>query len=207
MGAKLSCPDGFEQGLMFTCHAQCPSEFKYLQLASSTIGPPLEKCVHTSSNEFSFLLNPLPMIEPGNPVPSTFPDELERVKTAASRVKKDVEKQKLLQSSVYNYVQDYERIQSEYSAFKEARSAVDKLKEVKDSLKPFRPPTAPASDLEKERKEITALARRNLYFIQVALFLVVLVMLSYVTLPLETANLIAFALLCVGIALGFFLRK
>ena len=207
MGAKLSCPDGFEQGLMFTCHAQCPTDFKYLQLASSTVGPPLEKCVHTSNNGFSFLLNPLPMIEPGNPVPSTFPQELERVKEEAARVKKDVEKQQTLQSSLYNYAQDYERIQSEYAAFKESRSAVDKLKDVKNSLKPFRPPTAPASDLEKERKEITTVARRNLYFIQVALFLVVLAMLSYFVFSLETANLIAFALLCVGIALGFFLRK
>jgi hypothetical protein len=81
------------------------------------------------------------------------------------------------------------------------------FKEVINSLKPFRPPTAPASDLEKERKEITDIAKRSLYFIQIALFLVVVAMLSYVILPLDTANLVAFALLCVGIALGFFLRR
>lgn len=80
------------------------------------------------------------------------------------------------------------------------------IREVKDSLKPFRPPTAPASDLEKERKAITDAARRNLYFLQVALFLVVIVMLCYVILPLDYANGIAFLLLCVGIALGFFLK-
>lgn len=82
-----------------------------------------------------------------------------------------------------------------------------KIREVTDSLKPFRPPTAPSSDLEKERKEITNLATRNLYFIQIALFLVVLSMLSYFMFSLDTANLIAFGLLCVGIALGFFLRR
>jgi Ca2+/Na+ antiporter len=84
--------------------------------------------------------------------------------------------------------------------------AAHEIARVKDSLKPFRPPTAPSSDLEKERKAITDDARRNLYFLQVALFLVVLVLLSYVTLPLEYANAISFLLLCVGIALGFFLK-
>jgi hypothetical protein len=86
-------------------------------------------------------------------------------------------------------------------------SLTAKIREVTDSLKPFRPPTAPSSDLEKERKEITNLATRNLYFIQIALFLVVLSMLSYFMFSLDTANLIAFGLLCVGIALGFFLRR
>jgi hypothetical protein len=84
---------------------------------------------------------------------------------------------------------------------------VSSMADVIKSLKPFRPPTAPASDLEKERKEITLLSARNLYFIQIALFLVVLAMLSYFVLPLDTANLIAFALLSVGIAMGFFLRR
>jgi len=88
-----------------------------------------------------------------------------------------------------------------------ATSLPEKIREVTDSLKPFRPPTAPSSDLEKERKEITNLATRNLYFIQIALFLVVLSMLSYFMFSLDTANLIAFGLLCVGIALGFFLRR
>lgn len=85
-----------------------------------------------------------------------------------------------------------------------SKSAIQK---VIDSLKPFRPPTAPSSDLEKERKEISEIAKRNLFFVQVALFLVVLAMLSYFVFSLDTANLIAFGLLCVGIAMGFFLRR
>lgn len=88
-----------------------------------------------------------------------------------------------------------------------AAQAAREIREVTNSLKPFRPPTAPSSDLEKERKEITNIATRNLYFIQVALFLVILSMLSYFMFSLDTANLIAFGLLCVGIALGFFLRR
>lgn len=86
-------------------------------------------------------------------------------------------------------------------------SAIGVMREVIDSLKPFRPPTSPSSDLEKERQEITEITKRNLYFIQFALMLVVLVLLSYLLLPFDSANMIAFLLLCVGIALGFFLRR
>ncbi len=86
-------------------------------------------------------------------------------------------------------------------------SAIGVMREVIDSLKPFRPPTAPSSDLEKERKEITEISKRNLYFIQFALLLAVLSLLSYLLLPFDSANMIAFLLLCVGIALGFFLRR
>jgi Ca2+/Na+ antiporter len=86
-------------------------------------------------------------------------------------------------------------------------STIGVMREVIDSLKPFRPPTAPSSDLEKERKEISEIAKRDLYFIQFVLMLVVLVLLSYLLLPFDSANMIAFLLLCVGIALGFFLRR
>jgi len=82
----------------------------------------------------------------------------------------------------------------------------NEIKKVKDSLKPFRTQTAPSSDLEKERKAITLVARRKMYFLQIVLFIVVLVLLSYVILPLSYANPIAFLLLCSAIALGFFLK-
>lgn len=106
-------------------------------------------------------------------------------------------------ASLQRHKDEYAKIDSEYT---EARVSRD-VKEVKDSLKPFRPPTAPSSDLEKERKAITEDARRSLYFLQVALFLVVVVMLSYLILPLDYANPIAFLLLCVGISMGFFLKR
>lgn len=86
-------------------------------------------------------------------------------------------------------------------------SSASSIREVIDSLKPFRPPTAPSSDLEKERKEITELAKRNLFFAQVALLLVVLAGLCYLVMDRDSANLIALALLLVGIAVGFFLRR
>ena len=208
MGAKLSCPQGFEQGLFFTCHAKCPSEFKYVQESGSTVGPAVEKCVHIRRNNRFFTLTPLPQIEPENQIPSSYGDELRRVKDEGARVQKQVDSESKLAAELENnYAKEYSRIDSEYASYKETTSALREIEQVKNSLKPFRPPTAPASDLEEERKAITDIASRNLYYIQLALFLVVLVMLSYIVLPLESANLIAFSLLCIGIASGFFLRR
>jgi hypothetical protein len=84
---------------------------------------------------------------------------------------------------------------------------MQKLREVTDSLKPFRPPTQPSSDLEQERRSILQVIQHNLLLIQIVLFLMVLSLLSYLMLPYEYANGLTFLLLCVGIALGFFLRK
>jgi hypothetical protein len=105
------------------------------------------------------------------------------------------------------YVDEYSRIQSSYSEFKDANEAANKLKEVNESLKPMRAPTAPASDLEKERKAIVSIATRDLFFIQFSLFLLVLVFLVYLTLPSDTAHILAFLLLSVGVSIGFFLTR
>lgn len=195
MGASLSCPNGFQQGAPFSCQANCPSEFK------NTVG----QCVHVTRNR-GFALTQLPMIQPGSPVPTTFQEEQKRVQEEAAKIREEIRATTEIEKVRNQNVQEYSRIQTEAANYNESVSAVRELRDVKDSLKPFRPPTAPSSDLEQERKAITDVARRNLYFLQIALFLVVLVLLSYITLPLEYANAISFLLLCVGIALGFFLK-
>jgi cation transport ATPase len=195
MGASLSCPNGFQQGAPFSCQANCPSEFK------NTVG----QCVHVTRNR-GFALTRLPMLQPGSPVPTTFQEEQKRVQAEAAKIREEIRATDEIEKVRNQNVQEYSRIQTEAANYNESVSAVRELRDVKDSLKPFRPPTAPSSDLEKERKAITDVARRNLYFLQIALFLVVLVLLSYITLPLEYANAISFLLLCMGIALGFFLK-
>lgn len=71
----------------------------------------------------------------------------------------------------------------------------------------MRPPTAPGSDLEIERKAILSFAQKDMFFIQIALFLAVLSMLGYLILPTENAHTIALLLLTVAISFGFFLRR
>lgn len=195
MGASLSCPSGFQQGTSFSCQAKCPSEFK------NTLG----QCVHVTRNR-AFALKRMPTVRPGTAPPSTFQEEQKRVQEEAAKIREEIRATDEIEKVRNQNIQEYSRIQTEVANYNESVSAVKELRNVKDSLKPFRPPTAPSSDLEKERKTITDVARRNLYFLQIALFLVVLVLLSYVTLPLDYANAISFLLLCVGIALGFFLK-
>lgn len=102
---------------------------------------------------------------------------------------------------------DYSRIQTEYAGYSSAAGTKEVIEEVSKSLTPLRPPTAPASDLEIERKAIASINNQKLLMIQVALFIAVLVLLSYVILPTDTAHIMALLLLVVGIATGFFLRK
>lgn len=85
---------------------------------------------------------------------------------------------------------------------------VRSMREVSDSLTPFRPPTQPSSDIEKERKII--LARRgamDLLVVQIALLLVSLCLIVYLILPASIAHYIAFLILSVGIAVGIFLSN
>ena len=209
MGAGLSCPSGFEQGLLLSCRASCPDEFKYVQEQGGN--SMIEKCVHLTNNSKSFQLVSLPQIEEGKPIPQSYSQEQTRVANEGARIRGEVRTQTKgydeLDRSKTRSVEDYSRIQSEYAAYTEQQSAVKEIQSIKNSLKPFRPPTAPSSDLEKERKAITDVASRNMFFAQFALFLVVLVGLSYVTLPQDTANSVALGLLTVGIGFGFFLRR
>lgn len=213
MGANLSCPAGFEEGGFFSCRASCPPEFKFVQDGGGAAGPPVLKCVSVRKNSRFFTLEMLRPVEPDQQLGPEYQAELDRVRTEKARllaqVQNDTVQDRLAEDASdarSKNVSDYSKIESDYAAYTERHALVDEIQKTQESLKPLRPPTAPSSDIEKERKEITSLAKQNLFFIQVALFLVVLAMLSYGMFPLDTANLIAFALLSVGIAMGFFLK-
>lgn len=210
MGQTLSCPPGFEKGPLFTCHASCPAKFKYAQETGGGTGPPVSKCVHSVYNQFFFKLTTLPQLEATDDVPSAYTTEKERIQTEIMRVEKEVEDLGVLgevSRQRTKYVDEYSRIQSTYSDFKDTSAAAEKLKEVNESLKSMRVPTAPSSDLEKERKAILSIESHNLFFIQFSLFLLVLVFLVYLTLPMDTAHILAFLLLSVGVSIGFFLTR
>ena len=97
-------------------------------------------------------------------------------------------------------VQRYDTIQSRYADF-------EALEQTNKRLKPFRSPVAPAEDLSRERELILYGPKIDMLMIQVALFFVVLSLLSFLFLSSDMAQGITFLLLCTGVALGFFLRK
>jgi hypothetical protein len=74
-------------------------------------------------------------------------------------------------------------------------------------LKPLRPPTAPATDLARERKAILESSAPNFLLIQVELAVVILCLLAYLVLPMSVAPGVALLGLSVGVAVGIFLWK
>ncbi len=100
----------------------------------------------------------------------------------------------------------YGQIRSEYASYSN-QGVIDAIRSTEQALKPLRPKTAPAEDLELERRKISTDAQQSLTLVQFALFLVFLSLLAFVTLPRAWASGISFLLLCVGIGTGFFLRR
>jgi hypothetical protein len=158
-------------------------------------------------------LQGLPLIETGAPEPPEYATERTRVQAEVAKTKalilQDEQTTKSLNefnTQKGNYAQEYGKIQGDYAVFNTTKDASTKMKHVTDSLRTFRPPTAPASDIEAERKKILGLTSKNLFFIQIALFLLLLSMVTYLILPAEYAHGIVFLLLCTAISFGFFLR-
>ena len=203
----MSCPAGFAPGGMFSCHVKCPDAFKYVNE-----GPEEgEKCVYKANNSYSIRLTPTMMLQPGEEATEQHTAELERFNEEAAEVIKRVNSDNSEITSANRQhgeqVQQFSKIQGDYASFSSVGEVVKELKEVEQSLKPMRPPTAPSSDIEIERKAILDINARKLLMIQVALATIVLCLLSYLILPVEYAHMVSFLLLSVGVAVGFFLRK
>jgi len=206
MGAGSSCPKDFDQGTGFSCHHQCPDQFKYVQQQN----PLSESCVYISNNEFSFHLKGLPIPNPKQPEPIAFEQERKRVKDEVANIlnnlpvvdtignlKKDEEKR----------IIDHEAIQTEYAAFSSAAGAANDIKNTSDSLRVMRPKTAPDSDYERERQAILNIIKHKLIVIQVALFTVVICLIEYLVIPASYVHGVALLTLCVGGAVGIYLSS
>ena len=206
-----NCPSGFQSGLAFTCHVSCPNGFMYAQDGE----PPIQKCVSTLRSDRFITLNALhapPMGSRDTPPIYTseltrFNQELEKMRAQFVSDNQASEDIRTVNNQHADFRQQYGRVQGEYAVVHEETDGAKKLKEVTDSLKPLRPPTAPASDLEEERKKITEFQSKSLLFIQVVLALIVLVLIGYLVLPSDYAHGLAFLLLSVAISFGFFLRR
>lgn len=208
MGADLSCPRGFERGTLFFCRVTCPDRFKYMQEAGD---PPDEFCVSMYDNAIKVKLEHLPMLQGSEEPSADYQVERDRVDAEI----KTARAQMAAKQPVLDAIQDaraqmaanvlaHSQIQTEFAKYTEH---FDTVKSVVDTLKPLRPPTAPASDLAIERKEILESSAPNFLLIQVELAIVILCLLVYAFLPLTVAPGLAVLLLSVGVAVGIFLRK
>lgn len=198
-----TCPPDFERGLQDSCHVKCPADFKYMRDSSS------ERCVYATDNSYSVSLNALPTFAGAEP--SQYENERSRFKEELRTITETINTQKKMVSDVRDKNKElagrYGKIQSDYATYSPLSDAVRNIKTVSDSLKPFRPPTAPSSDIEIERKAILAATAKHILLLQVALFVVFLSLLTYLVVPIKYAHSAVFLILCVGIAVGIFLSK
>lgn len=192
------------------CHAQCPPDFKYT-ISGQNVGG---RCVYSKDNSVFFDLEPLQLLQKDQDETPVFDVERKRVAEEVAKALRKVAEGETTKTDLHKMntektaqAVEYTRIQGEYAAYSPSSDALKTMKEVTQSLKPFRPPTAPSSDIERERKAILSLKDQSLLMVQVALFVIVLVMVTYVVIPGNTAHTIAFFIIVTGIAFGFFLRK
>lgn len=198
-----TCPPDFERGLQDSCHVKCPADFKYVHDQSS------ERCVYATDNSYSISLTPLPLSDKADP--SQYENERSRVTEQLQPLMDVINTQKKMVSDVRDKNKElagrYGKIQSDYATYSPLSDAVRNIKTVSDSLKPFRPPTAPSSDIEIERKAILAASAKHILLLQVALFVVFLSLIVYLVVPIKYAHSAVFLILCVGIAVGIFLSN
>jgi hypothetical protein len=103
---------------------------------------------------------------------------------------------------------DYSKIQSEYATYSPRQEVDDQYREAANSVKPLRPPTAPAEDIQKVRSDIlNPVQAPGVLYIQICLFIIFLCMLAYLVMPTSYAHGVSFLLLCVALSIGIFLRK
>jgi hypothetical protein len=103
-----------------------------------------------------------------------------------------------------NIVADHRRIQSEYAAVAPLAASATAIKQTADSLPNVR--KSPL-DLDEQRLAIQKAVNTNFLLLQIVLGILLACMLVYAILPFEYSQPIVFLLLCVGVAVGIFLKK
>jgi hypothetical protein len=184
----------------------CPADFKYEQ------GPSGDACVYSKDNRRRVRLNRFAI--PRGRAGSEFDRERQQFDAELTKIREQIRKDELdmkaLQDAKSQSAQWTARsgqIESEAAAYRSVSDAGTVIRDTTASLRVLRAPTAPSSDLEKERRAISLDLKQGLLFVQVVLFLTVLSLVAYLVLPTTWAHGIVFLLLCVGVATGFFLRK
>jgi hypothetical protein len=173
-----------------------------------------EKCVYATNNQYSFALRNLPMLQQGQKPSSEYAAELARVDQEQKRVLEQILTNAPTDEKLATYkdlrretVQKHSTLQSQYASYFAAKEAGDAIAAVTETIKPMRPPTAPAEDINKERSAILRGSSPNFLLFQIALVILLMCLLVYVFVPVEYAHGIVFLLLSVGIAVGIFLTK
>ena len=187
-----TCPPDFEAAAGQRCRILCPAGFVY------NAGRGTEECVSSTNDRYRVAIS-----SGGTAAEITAARTAFQTAFAALQSRMEAERSTLgsLSDVSTENARLVGRIESTVADFRGMR-------EVDESLTPFRPPTQPSSDIEMERKMILQRpGAMNLLVVQIALFLASLCLLVYLILPANIAHPTAFLILSVGIAVGIILNK
>jgi len=198
------CPPNFERDFL-GCSAMCPREF------TTQVGGLFDKrCLLIEDNRYSFSVRRIPL----RAQTSRYNAELTRISNEAARLRGEFAADKLAREDRdrVNREQEiqgaqYTKLQTEFSAYRSVQEAADEVKKITDSLNVARPEVAPTGEAEKEYRTIMGIVSQRLLLLQVVLALVVVSLIGYFILPLTAAHGLTFLLVCLGIAIGIFLKK
>lgn len=192
-----TCPAGFES-VGEQCHAVCPTDFVGEGTTCVLKADATRRVTRTA------------LERPTGVTPPAYPEELDRLnqEIAALRtaVATDTTAVRTFQAATSDHAERVGQIRGEVAAGAALHQSTRTIQDVTKSLRTFRPPTAPASDLQIERTAIQQ-GHPSLLFLQLVLFILLAVLVCYLVLPSSAATGAAVLLLSGGIAAGFFLRK
>jgi hypothetical protein len=194
-----SCPSGFDPGTASTCHVHCPDAFEYSQEYGG------ERCVLRTDRSKQVVLTALPFsatAQQQTAERTRVQQKIDEIQTAlATRAELESAKDK-----PDDWVKAYDLVQQRHAAYTGASTAIDETLQRLRAQQ--RPPVAPAEDLSADRRWLLSgqYEEPDVRFFQIALILLVLSTFSYFVLSTPVAHIVTTVLLCVGAAVGFFLK-
>lgn len=200
MSVSYSCPAEFQPGgwVSSSCYYICPPDFVNVQVDGWR-----NKCrlLSDPSKEVNLYL------VRQDAGAAQFSREKTRLAAEFEKIRLQSADRKTLEASAgksQEWVNRYDALESRYADFQEANDA---LESTTRALKTKRAPTAPDGDLSAARSLVMYGPKIDVLLVQIALFLAVLSLISFLVLSREFAQGVTFLLLCTGVAVGFFLRK
>ena len=187
-----TCPSDFEASVGQRCRIKCPTGFMY------NAGRGTEECVSITNDRYRVPVTGGATTSEINTARTSFQAALTALQTRMTAERSTI-------ASMSGPAQENAAL---VSRIESTAANVRSMREVSDSLTPFRPPTQPSSDIEMERKRLlNRPGAINLLVVQIALAIVSLCLVVYIILPASIAHYAAFLILSVGIAVGIFLSN
>lgn len=189
----MSCPAGFDVGVSNTCHITCPAGYAYTQDSTG------QRCVSAADSKYFVPLQDVPRAA----TTTAFANEQARFLSAFITLTRKVQTDQAAALQLKEAETD--DVSPRHDAIRSTHGVAGAYTETIEALRPLRPPTQPATDIETMRLSTLQLANQSARPIQLCLFFIILTIIEYLILPSSVVHGAAFLTLCVGLSLAIYL--